>query len=708
MRLAIFFAGWLCAGLVPVCRGAAETGPVAWRPWEPATLLDASRLKRPIFLYIAAEWSPASRRMDRDVFTDREVAAMLNELFIPLRVEAARRPDVARRYQEAVRGLSGQAGWPLVLVLTPEGLPYFGGTAFRLEDDYLESRPGLRNVLLGASRAWRENAEGLQRDAAALDESLRGAGTEEAQKPAGDPDLDAIAVRMRGALDPLGGGFGPQAPGPKFPPPGVLELALLHHARSGEKESLACVTRTLDAMLAGGFHDRLGGGFHRHARDRFWRVPAFEKLLDLNAEMLLLCVHAWQATGEARYRGAGEGILRWLDDEMSDRARGGFYAAQSGADEAFYTWTIGEFEAALPDARTRALLAAHFDIQERGDLPLTHPYKNVLFEARPLAEAARKAEWDANEAPAALERGLDALRKARAARARPETDRTILVDANARTVSACLAAAEAWSLPAVRGLALKALDRILAEGLDAQHGAAHVLEAGKPAEFPFLARDEAALACACIDAALASGRAEYLGAAREALARLDERYRSEDGAYNDRAYEVPGAPPALGRLKEKLIAFQDTPGPSENALAALAQLRLAALLGDAGKPYAERAAQTLGAFRGRMAVLAGAGPALWRAADAAERGFVTVLLDGSPDDAGLIAMRSAAQALYVPQRLTVDFSIGAQDALRARFGLPPRKAGDPAGVYVIVGGKAALSAPDAASLRKLLEATSRR
>ncbi|MCZ7647052.1 MAG: DUF255 domain-containing protein [Planctomycetota bacterium] len=693
-------------GLLLFTAAAWGAEGVRWRAWDAEAFDAAQRAGKPILLFVAAEWSAASRRMEAEVFGNPELGAAINELFIPIRIEAGRRPDLAQRYNESVRALSGGAGWPLTLVLTPEGLPFFGGTAFTLDDDLVAKRPGLRSILLQTGAGWREDRAGLVRDAQALAETLRKA-SEPAppREPAPPPSLDAALARMSEALDPVGGGFGPRAPGPKFPTPSVLELALLHYARTANEASLGVATRTLDGMLAGGIYDRVGGGFHRHALDRRWRVPRFEKLTEFNAEMVLLLVHAWQATGAARYREAAERSMGWLMDEMADPERGGWRASLAGDAEAYYTWTAGEFERAIDDPATRAVLGACWGVDDRGDLPLTEPFRNVLFEALPLKEAASAAGCSESEARKRLAEGLERLRAARAQRVPPAVDTALFVDANARAISASLEAAAAFDRPAWRAFALKSLERLLAEAVDEAQGAAHVLEGDGRKGFYFLARDEAALGVACLDAYAASGEMRYLDAARQSAARLRARFADPQGACCDRAFEAPGAPPPLGRLADRLRPFQDTPGPSANALAIFLELRLAALLGDAGAAYAASARKTLNVFEPDLEAIAGAGPALWRAADLEKLGTVMVFVEGPAEAEGARALRRAAGEAYLPNRETL---VAPNPELRAVLGLGAPQAGEPPRAYVIVGGGAVLTAEEPKSLRRVLEQTRRR
>lgn len=612
---------------------AADTA-VRWRAWDEKAFAEAKESGKPILLVSDARWSPRSGEMQREVFGDGTVALLVNEWFVPVRIDRDERPDIDVRYQAAVRSAGGNAGWPLVAFLTPAGEVIFGGTHFRLRDDFLEKRPAFETVLRGVAEDWEKRRDELLERARTLEEKLR---AQAAQAPAPlneDAQKFDVAAALKNAaatlcerFDSVGGGFGPGVEGPKFPTPQALELLLLHHARSGDAASLNVLKGTLDGMLAGGIHDRLGGGFHRVSIDRLWRVPRFEKLLGLNAEMLQLLVHAWQFTKEPTYREAAEGVLRWMMETLADRERGGFYAVQLG-DEAYYTWTLGELEAALAEDEGCGLVRRFYDIEAWGNLPETNPHRNVLFEACGIEEAARAVHTDRAGGEKVLREALPKLRAARRKRPAPPVDRRILVDANARAVSACLLAAGAFARDDVRAFALKTLDRLLKEATDPAKGAGHAIAPDGSVSFPFLANDEAALALACTDAYLATGDDRYFEAAEASVKRLDERFLDPtDGCYADRALKGDGAPPALGRLSAVYKPLQDSSldGPSVNALAAMVRPRIR----EFSSAYSRQAPAV--PFGAKLEALGAFAPALCVAAENVNQRFVFLVLKRDPN-----------------------------------------------------------------------------
>ncbi|MCW8128866.1 MAG: thioredoxin domain-containing protein [Planctomycetota bacterium] len=689
-------------------RAFAEAPPeaprirIAWRAWGPEAFAEAKRLDRPVFLWIYARWSASSAVMAEDTLADEKAAAMLNELFVPVRVDLDRRPDIDRRHQQAVQALGATAGWPLTAILTPDGHVGFGGTFFSLDDDYVAQRPGLRTILFRAAEGWRKHREAFVKDAGALEEELRKPG-QKVEPAAPKPEtLETIARNMVEALDPVGGGFGPGVEGPKYPTPQALELALANHARSGDPKLLEVVTRTLDGMLHGGIYDQIGGGFHRFARDRRWRLPRFEKLLAVDAEMLPVLIHAWQATGNETYAQAAQATLAWYETVMTDHAKGGFYASMA-ADEAYYTWTVKELEAAVRENRAAEIAAKVYEIEERGDLAETAPFRNVLFRAARVADASKELGVDLATGLQLLSKAQAAMLEARNLRPAPPVDKAILVDANARMASAYLLAAEAFGRADLRAFALKTLERLLKEALEpgaGGRGAAHVIEPNGTVGWYCFSSDEAALALACQDAYAATGEARWLEAARGMLARLDERFLDpEDGTYLDRAAKVKGAPEALGRLGDAYKPFQDTPMPSVNAMAALAQLRQTALTRDPA--FAARARKTLGAYGPLLEMLGGLASSLPLVADASLRGTTVLVVEGGEAGAGVKDLRTEAARAYAPHKLVLWAETPEQ---LAALGLQP----EGPRIHVLSGARPAVTVKDASKLKDALAAACRK
>jgi uncharacterized protein YyaL (SSP411 family) len=380
--------------------------PVQWRPWGETAFSQAQSEDKPILLDIGAVWCHWCHVMDRESYENPLIAALINQLFIAVKVDRDERPDVDSRYQAAVSAISGQGGWPLTAFLTPDGRPYFGGTYFPPGDRY--GRPGFGRVLETMAQVWRDRRDEALESAASVMAAI-----EQNESFSGrDGELtlalvDKIAAAALKQFDPRNGGFGSQ---PKFPHPSVLDL-LLEVAMNRDPEkpetSLArnAFTTTLEKMARGGVYDQLAGGFHRYSVDEHWVVPHFEKMLYDNTELLRNYVHGFQSFVREDFLQTAREIVAWLDCTMTDRERGGFYASQDADidlddDGDYFTWTQDEARAVLtPEEMDFA--ASYWDIGELGDMH-HNPAKNVLYVNWTLEEKAANAgdlaqgiDWEA-------------------------------------------------------------------------------------------------------------------------------------------------------------------------------------------------------------------------------------------------------------------------------------------------------------------------
>src|SRR6202040_4112788 len=362
--------------------------PIQWHEFGEEAFAAARRANKPILLDIGAVWCHWCHVMDRESYDDPEVAAIVNEHYIAVKVDRDERPDIDSRYQVAVASLTGQGGWPLTAFLTPDGKPFYGGTYFPPADAY--GRPSFKRVLISIAQAYREKRgevfeqAGMVESAIARAESFSGGGKVSASV------IDAIIESARKMFDGVNGGFGGA---PKFPHPAALDLVMDQYVRARDEELRTIFVRTLEKMATGGVYDQLAGGFHRYSVDERWVVPHFEKMCYDNSELLKNYVHAYQATGDEFFAAVARDIIRWMDEWLSDRAHGGFYASQDADysmedDGDYFTWTLAETKAALtPDEAAAATL--YYDIQESGDMH-HNPAKNVLRIQLPVEEIAAR------------------------------------------------------------------------------------------------------------------------------------------------------------------------------------------------------------------------------------------------------------------------------------------------------------------------------
>jgi hypothetical protein len=577
--------------------------PVQWHAWGEAAFARAQAENKPVLLDIGAVWCHWCHVMDGESYEDPEIAALINQHFIAVKVDRDERPDVDARYQAAVSSISGQGGWPLTAFLTSDGRPYFGGTYFPRQDRY--GRPGFGRILLAMAQVWRDRREEALETAASVmaaieqNESFSGRGAE--RSPALVEKIAGSALKQ---FDSRHGGFGSQ---PKFPHPGALDLLLHLAVNRGNSEAREAFTMTLEKMARGGVYDQLAGGFHRYSVDEHWGVPHFEKMLYDNTELLRNYVHGYQSFVREDFLITAREIIAWLDEVMTDRAQGGFYGSQDadvGLDDDgdYFTWTLDEARAVLaPDEFE--LARNYWDIRELGDMH-HNPAKNVLHVKRTLAEftaeVAAQSGVDAAAVRAQLEAARGKLLAARALRPTPFIDRTLYTGWNAMAVTAYLEAARVLRVDAPRAFALKTLDRLLGEAWDGGATLNHVIaypDGVTPAdEAPGTLDDYAFTVHACIDAWFAGGEMKYYHAAVQlADAMIAQFYDSTAGAFYDAAAPADGVAP-IGALAARRKPLQDSPTPAGNPTAAAALVRLEALSGK--ENYREIAEDTLDCFAG--------------------------------------------------------------------------------------------------------------
>jgi len=588
---------------------SARHQPVKWRPWGEAAFALAQSENKPILLDIGAVWCHWCHVMDRESYEDHEIAELINEHFIAIKVDRDERPDVDARYQAAVSAISGQGGWPLTAFLTPDGRPYFGGTYFPRDERY--GRPGFGRVLLTMASVWRDRREEALESAASVmasiehNESFSGSGGELTLAL-----VDKIAASALAQFDSRNGGFGSQ---PKFPHPGILDLLLEIATNRGPGDPQAAQAHTafcttLAKMSRGGVYDQLAGGFHRYSVDERWVVPHFEKMLYDNTELLRNYVHGFQSFVRPDFLETAVEIIHWLDDWMTDRELGGFYASQDADinlddDGDYFTWTLDEAKAVLPPTELE-FAARYWDIGELGDMH-HNPAKNVLHRKQTLTEFAAATGHSEEYLRMLLDSAQRKLLAARRLRPTPFVDRTIYTGWNAMAIRAYLEAARVLRMDSARDFALRTLNRLMAEAWDGDAELRHVIAyspddsipVSTPQEnVPGTLEDYAFTVHALVDGWFATGEMKFYHAAIKLADAMIARFYSLDAeAFYDTAAPAPGTAP-LGALGARRKPVQDAPTPAGNPTAASALLRLEALSGR--NEYREIAEATLNSFSG--------------------------------------------------------------------------------------------------------------
>jgi uncharacterized protein YyaL (SSP411 family) len=570
--------------------------PVHWQEWGEAAFALAEQADKPVLLDVGAVWCHWCHVMDRESYEDPGLAETINQHFVAIKVDRDERPDVDARYQAAVQAISGQGGWPLTAILTPEGRPFFAGTYFPREDRY--GRPGFERVLLTLANAWKTRRDEVLESATSVIAAIEHGETFSARGEGLSPAIvDKLVASAVGQFDARYGGFGSQ---PKFPHPSAVDLLIDVAARTGNEAAKDAAVVTLRRMARGGVYDQLAGGFHRYSVDERWVVPHFEKMLYDNAGLLGNYAHAFQTFAEAEFAAVARDIVRWMDEWLSDRERGGFYASQDADislddDGDYFTWTREEAAAVLT-AEEMQVAELYYDIGELGDMH-HNPKKNVLHRNFTLEEVASRLQREPAEAESLLRSAKGKLYAARLQRSTPFVDKTIYTGWNAMAISAWLDASRAlhWDIPRV--FALRTLDRILREGWARETGLAHVIayadgHAGR--QVAGVLDDYALLGHACLDAWEASGEMGYYAAAMDLANAMVERFHDTENAGFFDTEKTDGR--QLGALEARRKPMQDSPTPAGNPTAAALLLRLEGLSGRS--EFRRIAEDTLAAFAG--------------------------------------------------------------------------------------------------------------
>ncbi len=625
-------------------RLAAETSPyllqhahnpVDWYPWGSEALARSRQEERPIFLsigYSACHWCHV---MERESFEDQETADLMNGWFVNIKVDREERPDIDSIYMEAVQALTGRGGWPLSVFLTPDGVPFFGGTYFPPQEG--RSGPSFRRVLESVHDAWTDRREEVVESA----EQIRG---QLGRRLAGQPGerqldsafLDRCAEGMVEGYDATHGGFG-QAP--KFPQPMNLDFLLRTWRRTGNAQTLRMVERTLERMARGGIYDQLGGGFHRYSTDARWLVPHFEKMLYDNAQLARLYLEAWQATQQPLYRRIAEETLDYVQFQMTS-PEGGFYSAQDadseGEEGKYYVWTLEEVQAALDLADAR-IVALYYDVTIGGNFEGT----NILHCPRDLDVVAAMARVPEEEVLAAVERSRPQLLSARSKRIPPGLDDKVLVSWNGMMLRAFADAAAAlgrsdYLQTAVRNAEF-VLDHVLQDGRlrhTYKGGAAHVN--GYLEDYANYADGLLALYEATFDL-------RWFEAAHALVGEMTQHFKDDDGAG---FYDTSDDHEELLRRPKDVM---DNAVPSGNSVAADVLLRLAAL---AQQPALEEIA--LGWLNAMAAVTEQYPSAFGRLLCAFDFSLGTpkeVAIAGSPASAATLALVQEVRRHYLPNHV---------------------------------------------------------
>ena len=542
--------------------------PINWRAWGEEALELAVAEDKPIFLSIGYTTCHWCHVMERESFEDDEVAHLLNEHYICIKVDREERPDLDHVYMAVTQMMTGRGGWPMTVILTPQKVPFFAGTYF--------PKASMLDLLPHFSRVWKEEREKVGEIGRAIIHNLAQSKKNQVGGDLNASYLDRCFEALSVAYDPVYGGFGQQ---PKFPTPHALSFLLRYHQRTGEPKALDMVTHTLRQIRLSGTYDQVGWGIHRYSTDQHWLVPHFEKMLYDQALFSIACLESFQVTKDPFFQEACESTLAYVDRELSSPA-GGFYSAEDadseGEEGKFYLWTKAEVSAVL-DGEEAPLFYQLFQLEDGGNYLDEATGKktgsNIPHPGQSLVEYARLNNEDTSLLEQRVEKIRSKIFRARENRIHPQLDDKVLTDWNGLMISAFAQAGRAFQRPDYVERAARAADFCLAE-LRLPNGRLmkrwRMGQAGLPAHL----EDYAFLIQGLLDLYEASWNPAYLVDARELTELAIDLFEdSEQGGFFLTAKD---GEPLLTRPKE----IYDGAIPSGNSIMAMNLARLGNMTGD--------------------------------------------------------------------------------------------------------------------------------
>jgi uncharacterized protein len=609
--------------------------PVDWHPWNEDAFDLARNEEKPIFLSIGYSTCHWCHVMAHESFEDPDVASLLNEAFVCIKVDREERPDIDQIYMAAAMGMTGRGGWPLTIIMTPEKKPFFAGTYIPKKERF--GQAGMLDLIPKIKDLWDHNKAELLSSADKVTDYLRQAEIPQANRAELDAStLDKAFEGLAGIFDMQNSGFGTA---PKFPAPHNLLFLLRYWRRSGNPHALEMVESTLQAMRSGGIYDHVGFGFHRYSTDAQWFVPHFEKMLYDQAMMVMAFCEAYQATGKKEYASAINEILQYVRRDLTS-SEGGFYSAQDadseGEEGRFYLWTAEELKAVL-EKDEFGLLKRLFDIHELGNF---EKGKNILRLVSFLDDAASVMRITEAELLDRLEKCRIKLLAAREKRIRPLRDDKILADWNGLMVSAYCRAAQSLHEPSYAERAKRAADFILEKMRTPKGRLWHRYKNG--ASIQANLDDYAFLVWGLIDLYETIFDVRYLKAALELNRVLLEHFWDEGrgGLF----FASDDGEPLLVRKKEAY----DGAIPCGNSVSMLNFLRLSHLTGDAD--LEDRALSIGRAFAGTVDSSPLGHSMLLCALDYALGPSSEVVLVGEPEEEGIRAMIKEIRSRFLPNK----------------------------------------------------------
>lgn len=641
------------------------TNPIDWYPWGEEAFEKAKKENKPIFLSIGYATCHWCHVMERESFSDDEVAALLNRDFVSIKVDREERPDIDQVYMTVTQTLTGRGGWPNTVFLTPDRKPFFAGTYFPKESR--QGRTGLMELLPKVAELWQTERENVVKSADQITHLI-------VSKSETDPDgvhskldktiLDNTRNMLALTYDTDHGGFGPA---PKFPTPHIFAFLLRQYHHKQDSRALAMVENTLTQMRRGGIYDHIGFGFHRYSTDRQWRVPHFEKMLYDQALLAIAYTEAYQATGKEIYAQTGREILTYVLRELTS-TEGGFFSAEDadseGVEGKFYLWTVPQIQKIIDKDETAAFKKV-YNLEDDGNFKSQEAEvvagSNILFLNKEIPDLARELGLTENQLQQRLEKNRKQLFKVRQNRVHPFKDDKILTDWNGLMIAALARAGQTHGEACYTAAAVRAADFILRK-LRAENGRLLKRYRKGDAGLPGLLDDYAFTVWGLLELYEATFETNYLQAAIQITDQMIVSFwDDQDGGFFMTADDGE-------KLLVRSKSIYDGAIPSGNSVAALNLLRLAHMTGRT--EYFKKADDIIRAFAGPVNRYPPGHTQLMVALQYALNPNYEVVIVGRPEGHDTRAMLAALRKPFLPGKVVLLRPVDTKDAA-AIFQLAP-------------------------------------
>ncbi len=613
--------------------------PVEWYPWGSEAFEKAKREDKPVFLssgYSTCHWCHV---MEKESYEDEEVAGLMKEVFVSIKIDREERPDIDAIYMKVCQAMTGSGGWPLNIIMTPDKKPFFAATYIPKESKF--GRQGMLEIIPQVRDIWEKNRDGAEALAAQIISSLKD--EEEPGEELKEDVLHAAYEQLIEEFDEQNGGFGGA---PKFPTPHNLTFLLRYWKRTGDMMALRMVERTLNAMSMGGIYDHVGFGFHRYSTDVKWLVPHFEKMLYDQALLAMAYTEAYQATGNEEFKRIACEVFTYVLRDMTS-PEGGFYSGEDadseGVEGKFYVWTENEVDSAL--GKESEFFKKVFGINKPGNFrDEGNEGKNIPYLPKTLFGLAFDLELSVDTIRRRIEDAKEKLFENREKRVHPGKDDKVLTDWNGLMIAALAKGARDFDKPEYADAACKAADFILSHMRSQDGRFYHRYRDGEPAVMAFL-DDHAFFVWGLLELYEATFEVSYLRAALEITDIMMEHFQDTEnyGLY----FTADDAEELIFRKKE----IYDGAAPSGNSVAMLNLLRLGKMAGNAGLD--DKAAQIGRAFSRTVWHAPRAYTQLMSALDFALGPISEVVIAGDKGAEDTKAMLAALRSEFIPGKIVI-------------------------------------------------------